>query len=268
MSNFPSFGITPTKVETSGVGLELILELTPAIFDGLTKVLGLLQDNDVISIRDSQIIQAVNNGTTFFTSDISPLIGKNVNLDFTNPKRVISIFKLIKSSTNVKIYDDPEFNRYSLISEESNLTLAKPAQVVENSISMIPTIEELNILGKPITLSGDAKVRAKNFLAKTEKDHVDLLIEQDQLKAVYIPDDIVYHFTDFKNPNLNPTNSELMLKSFSFLKVDGEEYMIHLAKQKINDKFIIVTQIKTNFDKINIDVFEFVDPTTFGNLLI
>ncbi len=268
MSNFPSFGITPTKVETSGVGLNLILELTPAIFDGLTKVLSLLQDNDVISIKDSQIIQSINNGTTFFTSDISPLIGKNVNLDFTNPKRTIGIFKLIKGSNNIRIYDDPELNSYSLISDESNLTLAKPAQVVENTISMIPTLEDLDLLGKPIVLSSDAKVRAKNFLSKTEKDHVDLLIEQNQLKAIYIPDDIVYHFTEFKNPNINQSNAELMLKSYSFLKVDGEEYMIHLAKQKINDKFIIITQIKTNFDKINIDVFEFVDQTTFGNSLI
>lgn len=265
MTGFPSFGTTAQQTRTSSdSGLELIIDLSPALFDQLTKILNLLQDNDVISIKNSQIIQTMKFGSTFFTSNIESLIGPNINLDFTNPKRVISIFKLIKSSSNIKIFDEPDMNRYKLVSDEAIFHLIKPAQEVENTQAVIPAFDDLTIIGKAVTLMGDSKTRAKNYISKSEKDFVNLLIEQDQIKAVYIPDDIIYHFPDFKNPNLTNANAELMLKSYSFLNIDGEEFYIHLTKH--NDKYVIVTQVKTAFEKIIIDVYEYVDVDSFENM--
>ena len=76
------FASTQATTVTNTDDLELVLNLSPLNFDALTKILNMLQDNEVISIRDSKIIQTMPKGTTFFTSDITSIVGQNINIDF------------------------------------------------------------------------------------------------------------------------------------------------------------------------------------------
>jgi hypothetical protein len=251
---------------TDSNDLNLVVDLEPAQFDSFTKILNLLQDNSIISIRNSKIIQSVGKGSTFFTTDITSIIGPDLDLDFSSPKRVISVFKLIKSANNIKIYDDAAMNRYKLVSDESIFYLLKSSQEVEDNNSIVPLESDLVVIGETISLAGDSKNRAKNYISKTEKDYVDLLIEGNQLKAVYIPDDIIYHFNDFKNVNLDNANAELLLRSFSFLSIDGEEFHINLTKH--NNRYLVKTMVKTAFSGVIINVYEYVDPATFADMML
>lgn len=268
MTSFaPSFGMpAPTLNTNIPNSLDLVLDLDPAKFDALTKILNLLQDNDVVSIKDSQIVQSIKGGTTFFTSNIESIIGPNVNLDFTNPKRIIKIFKLIKSASNIKIFNDPDMERYKLVSDEAIFYLSKPNKVVEDALAAIPNRDDLTFLGLPVVLAGDSKSRAKNYVNSSEESHVDLLIEENQLKAVFIPADMIYHFSEFKNPNIDPENAELSLRSFTFLSIDGEKTDIFLATH--NNKYLIITRVNTVFNGVVFDIYEYVDAVSTTNLLI
>ena len=83
-----------------------ICELSPAHFDQFVKILSLLEGNEIIIIENSHITQEINKGTAILSTDISQLIGPDINLHILNPVKYLRLFKMMKGNNNIEIIDD------------------------------------------------------------------------------------------------------------------------------------------------------------------
>ena len=254
---------TKTISETSS-NLIKLCELEPAKFDALTKLLSLLQEFGSITINAGVIIQRIDKGTAILYTSISKLIGQDINLTILNPKKYIKLFKSVKGNNNVVIYDDPNYQRYIITNGDIKLFLPKQLEDLTLTMADLPDFSGATILGTPIKIDTNYKNNIKSLIGT--EDHVDLLFEDQQLKSIYIPDTAVYTFASFVGKtSIDENNADLMLKSYTFAIVDGEEYTFNVGK--LNDEdYWMVTQINTGL--VDVTLFEKTSPASNDNLLI
>jgi hypothetical protein len=266
---------TPTQPTVVDTGLVKICELAPGRFDLLIKLINLLQDSDGVPIRDNIIVQKLSKGTSFIYTDITPVINERdqagnyignitkLNLDILDIKKNIKRLKSLKSNNNIVLYDEPELQRFVVSSGELKVSLPKQLQDLDLSKDSIPSLEGTVPFGKPVTIDGDTANRIRSL--PNDKDYYDFLFEEEQLKAIFIPDDVIYTFPEYVNKtSIKETNASLLLRSYAFLLVDGDEYNIAIGKQP-NGEYIVITNIKAV--TTNIQLYEFVQPITNENLL-
>jgi hypothetical protein len=239
-------------------------ELEPAKFDALTKLLSLLQEFNAITVNNGVIIQTINKGTTLLYTSISKLIGQDINITILNPKKYIKLFKFVKGNNNVIIYDDPHAQRYIITNGDIKLFLPKQLEDLVLTTADLPDFSSAVTVGLPIKIDANYKNNIKSLIGG--EDHVDLLFEEGQLKSLYIPDTAVYTFTAYVGKtSLDENNAELMLRSYSFGIVDGDEYTFTIGK--LNDEdYWMVTQVNTGL--VDVMVFEKIQAVTNANLLL
>jgi hypothetical protein len=244
--------------------LNKLCELEPGKFDALTKLLSLLQEFGPITINAGVIIQKIDKGTAVLHTSISKLIGQNINLTILNPKKYIKLFKSIKGNNNVIVYDDPAYQRYIISNGDIKLFLPKQLEDLSLTMADLPDFSKATILGSPIKIDANYKNNIKSLIGS--EDHVDLLFEGTQLKAMYIPDTAVYTFSSFVGKTtIDENNADLMLKSYTFAIVDGEEYTFNIGKLEDED-YWMVTQINTGL--VDVTLFEKTAPASNDNLLV
>ena len=191
-------------------------------------------------------------------------MGVDVNLTILNPKKYIKLFKLVKGNNNVIIYDDPTFQRYLISNGDIKLFLPKQLEDLTLTTADLPDFSGATILGVPIKIDANYKNNLKALIGSEE--YVNLLFEENQLKSIYIPETSIYTFTSFVGKtSIDENNAELMLKSYTFAIVDGDEYTFNVGK--INDEdYWMVTQINTGL--VDVTLFEKIQPVTNDNLLL
>lgn len=250
--------------EPASSSLIKLCELEPAKFDALTKLLSLLQESNSINIDKGTIIQSINKGTTILYTSISKFIGQEINLTILNPKKYIKLFKSVKGNNNVIIYDDTEHQRYLITNGDVKLFLPKQLEELTLTMNDLPDFSSAAIMGVPIKIDSNYKNNIKSLIGS--EDHIDLLFEAEQLKAIYIPETAVYTFAGFVGKtSIDENTADLMLRSYAFTIVDGEEYTFNIGKLNGED-FWMVTQVNTGL--VDVMLFEKIQSVTNDNLLI
>jgi len=248
---------------------KIIAELRPGDYDNFVKVLQILnkeKDDDVISIKESTVTKG--NSDCVIQADMSPVLvnneGKPVDIDIINPKRYIKLLEQFRSQDNIFIIDDDENSRFILTNGEVKLFLPKSDNELEKDVESFDIDDSETICEKQI--DKDTRRIIKN-LAK-DQDYIDYLIQDDELKAIYIPDTAVYTFSEYKNDkntqNLDETNADLALRSSNFLPVESENYQLYILKK--GDDYISLTDCMAG-GKIAIRVSESLETATGGNLI-
>jgi hypothetical protein len=255
---------TPTSAPVNTSGMTLLCSLEPANFDALTKILAFLQDSDAIVIKDSKIVQSLKKGSTILYTDISQA-ARNANLNFTvlNPRQHLKRFKFVKGNRNVDIFDDVEHQRYIISNGDVKLLLPKQLKDLEVTPADIPDFNGIVKVGNSIKLNSDYSSNIRSLIGSSQ---IDLLFEGEQLKALYIENEVIYTFNDYVGKtNIDENNNDLMLRSFTPLCVNGEEYEISIAKKSDLDYWIFT---KVNTGLVEVQIFEKTQPVTNTNLLL
>jgi len=257
MATFPVFQ-KPTNEPLSGLGTP-IAELKPALFDAFVKILNLFDEKDTISINNCEVFQVGSKGTTFFYTDIYDIIkNKKFCLQYVNSKLAMSIMKSIKSNDSIAIYDDTESNCYYLISGRFKFRLPKPAESVETNL---PSFDSGKNLSESVLIKDEPVLL--NLIKFNENDHIELLVDDKfQINAVHVPNvdnEILYYFKNYENSGISAANAHLILKSYSFLCIPSQEYVITL--DEYDSDYWLTTKVKTPFDNVTIDIYEKLNQT-------
>jgi len=247
----------------------VICQITPAKFDSLLKVLNVLisdkSSNDSLVIKDSLITQ--NSSGAIISANIEEIFeNKKIDLQIINPKKYIKLFKTFKNNNDIFIIDDPTNSRFIVTNGEIKLFLPKQIDSLVESIKL----PDLSNYEGVCSIKIDKSTRNIIVGLASEAPYVDFLIQEDHLKAVYVPDTAIYLFSDYitdqKASKLDETNADLALRSVAYFSIPAEEYEISIGKQKLDDTYVASMICNTGFIKINI--IENLEIATGGNILI
>lgn len=246
----------------------IICQISPAKFDSFLKVLNVLisdkSSNDSLIIKDSMVTQNVS--SAIVSSNIEDVFdGKKIDLQIINPKKYLKLFKTFRNNNDIFIMDDVENSRFIISNGEIRLFLPKQ---IENLIETVKVPDLSNCEGL-YSIKIDKATRNIIIGLSNEAPYIDYLIQEDTLKGIHVPDTAIYLFSDYisdiKAAKLDETNADLALRSTSFLSIPAEDYEIAIGKQA-DGTFISVTNCNTGF--IKVDIYEFLEITTGGNILI
>jgi hypothetical protein len=263
MSTFPATQQTQINMFKPAIDQNqtILCKLPPAKFDALVKTLNVFDQQTPISVVDSKIEQSINNGTAILSCDITDIAGK-INIDILTPKKHIKLMKSIKGNNDVFIIDDTVNKRFVITNGDIKIFLPKQIENFKpSSISNIPDLSSISLMGQTIIIDKDIKNIISSLI---DTDHVDLLIYGNQLKGINVPDTAIYSFPQYVNEKIDDTTAELKLRSFSFLKVDGEDYQISLGN--INSIYWLATVVNTGI--INVNILETITAVSDETLLI
>ena len=243
----------------------ILAEISPAKFDSLVKILSLLdKSHDSIVIQKSTIIQQYKRG--ILVADIRGIFDdKEIDLHILNPKKNVKLLKQFKNNTNVYIINDEENSRYILTNGEIKLFLPKQNDTTSSNVDIPDYSNSEEVC---VTVLDKESAKTIDNLA-SDANYIEYLIQDEKMKAVHIPDTAIYilndYLQDLQASKLDETTADLSLRSEVYLPVAAEEYEIHIGKTPDNNYFSYTT-CDTGLIKIN--VFENLDLTTGGNLLL
>ncbi len=243
-------------------GQSIICQLQPGLFDAFIKVLSFLDDKNIINISNSQICQSINNGTAILMTDISKLVGgKSINLHILSPKKYISLFKAIKGNNDVFIIDDPVRSQFIVRSGSTKLWL--PKQIEQLQIDSAPILDGITAVGNTIKISKEE--RSKIMALMKDQQYIVQLLQQNQLKGYMIPETLEDSFLQFSGYEINESNADVKLMSYSFLTIpsDGDS---DVNIGYLNGQYWMNTLIRTAI--VEIIVFEALSPMQDDKLLI
>jgi len=265
MTAFNPFG--DNKIVTQSVEQKenLLVSFTPAKFDVLIKVLGLFdKSSDSIKIQSSNIIQKY--GPAIISADVSTLFDDQViDLEIVQPKKYIKLFKLFKNNNNIDVIEDNANNRYIITNGEIKLFLPKQAAAATDD-TLTPDFDDCVGLYE---VKIDKETSKQLIGLSGDVNYVEYLIQDDKLKGMHVPDTAIFLFNEFlidpKASKLDETNADLTLRTGIFLTVPAEDYKVNIGKLK-NDNYFSITDCNTGV--VHVSIFEALDVTTGGNLLI
>lgn len=254
-------GNSETATEAPKDDNGILTSINPAEFDSLIKILNVLERQDAIIIEDSKICQSINKGATIISTDLKDIIGDGINMHILNPKKAVKLFKAIKGNANVDIIDDDDQKRY--IISNGIVKVFLPKQADDLSIdSQAPDLSEFTPIGKSVEIDKDARSNLTSVLGESE--YCELLIHQNQMKGVYVPETAIFLFDEYSSENIDETNADMNLKSYSFLSIDGEKYDMYLGSN--DGQTWLLTRVNTGF--VVVDLFESVSEVTDESILI
>jgi len=245
-------------------GQSPICVMSPGKFDAFTKVLSVLDDHNVIIIENSEICQLINNGTAILMTDISNLINdtaNKINIHILSPKKYIKYFKNIKGNSDIHIINDAPNQRYIVTNGDMTIYLPKQIEAFAKDATP-PDLSQIQPIG--VTLEIDKETRNIISTMSSDSSHIDLIIHDNQFKGVYIPETAVFSFKQFIKEQIDESMADLRLRSFSFLKVNGDEYKVTLGV--INGNYWIMTLINTGF--VIVSILESLQPVSDEKLII
>lgn len=249
------------KVTVESTDNGVLTSINPAEFDSLIKILNVLERQDSIIIEGSKICQSINKGATIVSTDLKDIIGDDINMHILNPKKAVKLFKAIKGNANVEIIDDDEQKRYVVTNGIVKVFLPKQADDLTVD-SQPPDLSEFTPIGKAVEIDKDSRSNLTSILGESE--YCELLIHGNQMKGVYIPETAIFLFDEYASENIDETNADMNLKSYSFLSIDGEKYDMYLGSNE--GQTWLLTRVNTGF--VVVDLFESVSEVTDESILI
>jgi len=239
----------------------VLTSINPAEFDSLIKILNILEKQDAIIIENSKICQSINKGATIISTDLEDIIGKNINIHILNPKKAVKLFKAIKGNADVDIIDDDDQKRYVVTNGIVKVFLPKQADDITVD-SQPPDLTSFEPIGKVVEIDKESRNNLTSVL--NESEYCELLVHQNQMKGVYVPETAIFLFSEYASENIDETSADMNLKSYSFLSIDGEKYDMYLGTK--DDQRWLLTRVNTGF--VIVDLFESVSEVTDESILI
>lgn len=246
----------------------VIAEISPGGFDNVMKILRVLIKSSSISsilIRQSQIVQETS--SYFLEADMRNILKYNdnyIDLDITNPGKVVKKFEEFRNNGNIFVIDDDENSRYLITNGQVRLYLPKQDEDTNQEIKNYD-LENAQVVASKV-VSKNTRNSIRN-LAK-EADYIEYLVQDEEFKAISVPDGVFVfdeYINDTKAAKLDETNADLTLRSGSFLPVEAEEYNVYLVKLP-DENYAVVSSCRVG--QIPIQITESCDVTTGGNILI
>ncbi|MBC8427585.1 MAG: hypothetical protein H8D97_01700 [Proteobacteria bacterium] len=230
--------------------MEKLTTILPNQWENLLDVLKPINNHGSINIRSSSICQDINNGVAVLLADVKTLIGENIDLDIMNPNKHLKLFKLLENKDNdVDIYNDPNNSQY--IATNGKIRVYLPKQI-ESIIPDKPGHDGLAPYGESIKLDKDDKKEIDIIIKAESMDSTDLLIRNNQLMGFEVSGTGVYLFPGYTNESdLTSETADLVLKSFAFMIIPGEEFELFLGKYD-GDKYTLITGINTGLTTISL----------------
>jgi len=262
----PAMNIDPTAAFAPPMqpGQSLICKISPGKFDAFVKILSILNEKNVIIINNSNICQSINNGSAIVTANLSNLIdsaNNAISLHILNPKKYLKYFKNIKGEADIHFIDDQNNQRYIVTNGDMSIYLPKQIEALEQDATP-PDLTSAIPIGQTIEI--DKEVRSIITTMASDSANIDLLMQGNQLKAIYIPETAVYSFKDYIKDQIDDTNADLKLRSYSFLQVPGDSYKVSIGQ--IGDGLWSLTFVNTGL--VTISVMESLSPVSDDNLII
>lgn len=223
--------------DTSSEQLSSIV-VSPAHFDALVKLLNELNketQSERIIINNSLITQESPSGV-IISSDVSSIFNDSkITFDIVNPSLYISLFNEFRGDSDISIYDDDDNSQYVISNCELEFYLPKQqkSSLVEivfpkvNSLTCIDTLVITNAVRKTI----------KNISKQTE--YMELLVYDDKLKCICVPDTAMYVFENYRDEfktDKSIHDASLRLRISDFLSVNADEYTLYILKSE-DDKY-------------------------------
>ena len=175
--------------------------------------------------------------------------------------------KLVFIVSSIFIIDDTENQRFLLTNGELRLFLPKQDNLINNK-----DIDDIDLTKAEIVCSINIDKSARTIINKlaANADYIEYLVQDNQLKSIYIPDTAIYIFEQFqkdeKTLHLNESTADLNLRVINFLPVEANSYFLTVYKFG-QDKYGSITTCKIG-GKIDVKIFEHCSLTTGGNIII
>lgn len=231
-----------------------ICTIQPEQWKNLGSVLKPINNQGSINIRSSGIYQDINNGVAILMANVASLIGDDIDLDIMNPNKHIKLFKLLESDDlDVDIYDDDQNSQYIATNGKVRIFLPKQIASVSPEENK-PSYDGFVKYGEDITLDKDNKKEIEIIMkADSTIDSIDLLLKDGQLMGFEVKETGVYLFPDYTDQTtLNSQTCDKVLKSFAFMNIPGEEFELMLGQYTGEDRYALLTNIKTGFSVITL----------------
>ena len=240
-------------------GCTLISTVDPKPFQQLLKVLTLFTLKDVINIENSVVYQTDVTGNCLIFINLSKIL-TNITFDIISPKKYIPLMKQLSILNKIYIFTNDTTKQIIVTDGMIRIIMNQPSKTQQNNIN-IELSEFETLYQREISKESRAKIIK---LSKETKGTIELLIHENNIKGINVPETAVYIFPDFVNDNistkLDENTANIVLKIDHFLPFDGDQYKITIMKKE--DKYICISNLTTIDKLIDIQIIERATNTT------
>ena len=182
---------------------------------------------------------------------------QNIDLHISSPKKWVRLFKMFK---NENVYIIEESNRFIVTNGQTKLFLPRQLNTVVSQLEF-PDFEQTRNIANQII---QKESRDKIINLSKGLSYIEFLIKDNNIKIVNIPNTALFIIPEFmKDPeirSLSVDNSDLLLRSSTFLPYPAETYQIIIGLNNLNDKYFMVSSCKTQL--ISIEIYEVLNDAT------
>lgn len=208
-------------------------------FEVFNKILSLFEKSECIVVTNSEIRQQMN--TAYVFSNISSILGQDINLHIINPKKYIKMLKAFNKKVKViKISEDNE--KFIVSSNDTSIYCPKQIDKLAFKYSL-DAFQNMKPIGDSIEI--DKEVRKTINQLSSDAGFIDFIIHKSQIKGISIPETAVYRFDKYVDEDITENNCDFLLRVYSIFEIDGEKYSISLGLDEAKKEYWLYAKIDT-----------------------
>lgn len=237
----------------------VLKKISPAKWEALIDILEFLtKDSDEsVVISNSIIMHQLKSGSILKANLKEVFDNQNIDLHISSPKKWVRLFKMFK---NENVYIIEESNRFIVTNGQTKLFLPRQLNTVVSQLEF-PDFEQTRNIANQII---QKESRDKIINLSKGLSYIEFLIKDNNIKIVNIPNTALFIIPEFmKDPeirSLTVDNTDLLLRSSTFLPYPAETYQIIIGLNNLNDKYFMVSSCKTQL--ISIEIYEVLNDAT------
>lgn len=237
----------------------VLKKISPAKWEALIDILEFLtKDSDESVVISNSIIMHQLKSGSILKADLKEVFdNQNIDLHISSPKKWVRLFKMFK---NENVYIIEESNRFIVTNGQTKLFLPRQLNTVVSQLEF-PDFEQTRNIANQII---QKESRDKIINLSKGLSYIEFLIKDNNIKIVNIPNTALFIIPEFmKDPeirSLSVDNSDLLLRSSTFLPYPAETYQIIIGLNNLNDKYFMVSSCKTQL--ISIEIYEVLNDAT------
>ena len=226
--------------------------ILPDKWSTFMNVLKPLNTQGSINIVNSGIYQDINSGVATLVAQINNLVGEGITFDIMNPAKHVKLFKLLETSKDVDLLDDPDNEQFIATNGQIKIYLPKQIESISSEANK-PDYTGLMQIGESIKIDKKTKKDIETFIKSENVDSIDLLIKDDQLVGFEVKNTGVYLFNDYSGMSgINSETADVVFKSLAFLVIDGDEFIVNVGKYP-DDRHLLITEITTGYMSMSLN---------------
>lgn len=237
----------------------VLKKISPAKWEALIDILEFLtKDSDESVVISNSIIMHQLKSGSILKADLKEVFdNQNIDLHISSPKKWVRLFKMFK---NENVYIIEESNRFIVTNGQTKLFLPRQLNTVVSQLEF-PDFEQTRNIANQII---QKESRDKIINLSKGLSYIEFLIKDNNIKIVNIPNTALFIIPEFmKDPeirSLTVDNTDLLLRSSTFLPYPAETYQIIIGLNNLNDKYFMVSSCKTQL--ISIEIYEVLNDAT------